>query len=253
MPKPNRMNFESSAVSFGKVLGILLILSCNPLMAQKLTGPELLDNSLSYHDPIGNWASFKGKLSITMTSPDAKTRTSEIVIDLPKQYFELTSTTEGNTLGYIVDHEVCSLTLNGSTNFTDKEAQSNRLTCERAKTMKNYYTYLYGLPMKLRDPGTIIDPKVKRKTFKGKEYLVLKVNYEKEVGGDTWYFYIDPLSYAMEVYQFYHDEAKNDGEYVLLSGTVRASGILMPKTRAWYTNTDNEHLGTDVLTKTVSL
>jgi hypothetical protein len=187
-----------------------------------------------------------------MTSPDTNTRTSEIVIDLPKQYFELTSSTGGNTLGYIVDQETCSLSLNGSSKFTEEEAQSNRLTCERAKAMKNYYTYLNGLPMKLRNPGTVIDPMVKRKTFKGKEYLVMKVTYEKEVGGDTWYFYFDPLTYAMEIYQFYHDEAKNDGEYILLSGTVEASGILMPKTRAWYTNKDNEHLGTDVLTKAVS-
>ena len=28
--------------------------------------------------------------------------------------------------------------------------------------------YLYGLPMKLNDPGTILDPIVKRKKFKGK-------------------------------------------------------------------------------------
>ncbi len=31
---------------------------------------------------------------------------------------------------------------------------------------------------------------------------------KKEVGEDTWYFYFDPLTYAMEVYQFYHEEEK---------------------------------------------
>jgi hypothetical protein len=48
---------------------------------------------------------------------------------------------------------------------------------------------------------TIIDPVVV-KEFMGKEYLVLKVKYEE----DSWYFFI--LTYAMEVYQFYHDETK---------------------------------------------
>ncbi len=227
-------------------------MGCCQSNAQEITGADLVTKTIKYHDPNGHWASFIGQLSITMTGPDTKTRTSEIVIDLPKQYFELASTTDGNTLGYIVDHEACSLSLNGSSKYTEEAAKTYRLTCERAKTMKNYYIYLYGLPMKLRDPGTIIDPKVKRKTFKGKEYLVLKVNYKKEVGGDTWYFYFDPLTYAMEIYQFYHNEAKNDGEYVLLSGMVSASGILMPKTRAWYTNKDNKHLGTDVLIEAVS-
>jgi hypothetical protein len=117
---------------------------------------------------------------------------------------------------------------------------------------KNYYTYLYGLPMKLKDSGTIIDQQTSRKTFKGKEYLVLKASYEKEVGEDIWYFYFDPESYAMEVYQFFHDESKNDGEYILLTGEEEVSGIKMPKTRAWYYNKDEKYLGTDVLTKASS-
>jgi hypothetical protein len=217
--------------------------------AQEIIGADLVSKAIEHFDPQDNWRSFKGKLSITMTTPNAEARRSEIVIDIPRQYFSLSSNTDDNILGYTVEKGECSLSLNGHSTFSEEEAQMYRLTCERAKTMKNYYTYLYGLPMKLRDTGTIIDPAVKRKTFKGKEYLVLKVNYEKEVGGDTWYFYFDPLTYAMEIYQFYHDEAKNDGEYILLSGTVSVSGILMPKTRAWYTNKDSVHLGTDVLTK----
>ena len=32
---------------------------------------------------------------------------------------------------------------------------------------QNYYTYLYGLPMKLKDAGTIIHEKVALKKFKG--------------------------------------------------------------------------------------
>jgi hypothetical protein len=55
--------------------------------------------------------------------------------------------------------------------------------------MRNYYT-LYGLPMKLTDPETIIDPVVVKKEFMGKEYLVLK--YEEGIGKDSWYFYFDP-------------------------------------------------------------
>ena len=67
------------------------------------------------------------------------------------------------------------------------------------------------------------------------------------MGKDTWYFYFDPSTFALEVYQFYHDESKNDGEYILLSGEETVQGIKIPKTRAWYTNQANEYLGTDVL------
>ena len=112
---------------------------------------------------------------------------------------------------------------------------------------QNYYTYLYGLPMKLKDAGTIIDENVILKEFNGKNYLVLKVTYEKEVGKDTWYFYFDPTTYAMEVYQFYHEEEKNDGEFILLSGLETVNGIKLPKERAWYFNKESKYLGTDFL------
>ncbi len=35
--------------------------------------------------------------------------------------------------------------------------------------------------MKLNDPGTQINPKVEKRSFKGKEYWVAQVDYEKEV------------------------------------------------------------------------
>ena len=112
---------------------------------------------------------------------------------------------------------------------------------------RNYYSYLYGLPMKLRDPGTHLDPKVEKKNFHGKDYWVLEVRYDPEVGEDLWYFYFNPDTYAMEAYQFYHDVAKNDGEYILLEGEHRLGGMRIPKIRTWYTNKEEKLLGTDTL------
>jgi len=112
---------------------------------------------------------------------------------------------------------------------------------------RDYYSYLYGLPMKLRDPGTRISPKVEKRSFHGKEYWVLEVRYEPEVGQDLWYFYFNPDTYALEAYQFYHDKDKNDGEYILLEGEDRLGGMRLPKIRTWYTNKEEKLLGTDTL------
>ena len=79
--------------------------------------------------------------------------------------------------------------------------------------------------------------------------MVLKATYDKEVGSDTSYFYFDPKTYAMEVYQFYHDESKNDGEYILLSEIIEVNGMKIPKIRAWYYNKNDEYLATDTLVK----
>ena len=169
-----------------------------------------------------------------------------IRIDLLNEYFNLYAIQDKTKYGYILDKEKCQINFNGNI-ATEKEKTANNLSCERAKMYQNYYTYLYGLPMKLKDIGTIIHEKVALKKFKGKDYLVLKVTYKKEVGEDTWYFYFDPSTYAMKIYQFYHEEEKNDGEFILLSGLEIVNGIKMPKKRAWYYNKGEKYLGTDFL------
>ncbi|WP_291965422.1 DUF6503 family protein, partial [Maribacter sp.] len=217
--------------------------------AQEITGTQLLERAIAYHDPENNWSSFKGKMLIEMESPKNSPRNTVIEMKLPKNYFKTTVKKNNYTIESELDNGKCTLKLNGSTSIFPKIKDSLNISCDRAKMMKNYYTYLYGLPMKLKDKGTIIDNNVIKKTFKGKEYLVLKATYEKEVGNDTWYFYFDPKTYAMEVYQFFHDESKNDGEYILLSEMITVNGIKIPKVRAWYYNKGDVYLATDNLRK----
>jgi len=216
---------------------------------QSLTGVQLLEKAIAYHDPNGNWSTFNDILNVTMTTPDAPVRVSNITINLPSHFFQVKATKDGTTTEYTIDKGKCDIKLNGTSDLSEEELKTNNLSCERAKMYKNYYTYLYGLPMKLKDIGTIIHEKVETKSFKGKAYLRLKVTYDKSVGSDIWYFYFNPKTYALEVYQFFHDEAKNDGEYILLSGIETINGIKMPKIRAWYTNKEEKYLGTDTLEK----
>lgn len=215
--------------------------------AQELTGTQLLEKAIQYHDPNGNWSTFNGTLEVTMETPKNPDRVSTIRINLPQEFFYMKASRADKTTEYTVDKDSCTIAFNGSSDLSEAIKKENNLSCERAQLYKNYYTYLYGLPMKLKDEGTIIHPKVEKKTFKEKEYLVLKVTYKESVGKDTWYFYFDPKTYAMEVYQFFKDESKNDGEYILLTEEKVVNGIKMPKKRAWYYNKNDGYLGTDIL------
>jgi hypothetical protein len=231
----------------------LYLLCGSQTNAQELSGQELVKKTIAYHDPNNNWKIFKGELLIEMITPDGNKRISNVTINLPEQYFKLTSSRNNTTITHIVSKDSASFGLNEQKSFTEEEVKKYNLTDTRAKFMKNYYSYLYGLPMKLSDAGTIINPIVERKEFMGKEYLVLKVKYEEGIGKDVWYFYFDPKTYAMEVYQFYHNEAKNDGEFILLTEEETFSGIKFPKNRAWYQNVDKKFLATDKLTKITEL
>lgn len=232
-----------------KLTTLLLLFIAVSGFSQTMTGDELLEKAIQFHDPNGNWNTFKGELFVTMETPKNADRKSKINIDLPNQYFSVLAKRDTIITEFIVDKENCTFSLNGKQDLSADLKKKYSLNCERAELYKNYYTYLYGLPMKLKDDGTIIHQKVEKRQFKGKDYLVLKATYNKEVGKDTWYFYFNPETFAMEVYQFFKD-TKDSGEYILLSGIETINAIKMPKVRAWYYNKDNNYLGTDILSKT---
>jgi hypothetical protein len=215
--------------------------------SQEITGKELLEKAIKFHDPNGNWETFKGKLFVTMETPKRPKRVSEINIDLVNQFFSVKATTGKNTSEYRINKDEIEIVFNGNNNPSEEVLKKNKLSKERATMYKNYYTYLYGLPMKLKDPGTIIHKQVNLDKFMGDNYYVLKVTYDEQVGKDVWYFYFDTKTYQMMYYQFYHDEEKLDGEYIALDGIEIIKGIKMPKNRAWYYNKNQQYLGTDIL------
>ena len=216
--------------------------------AQTPTAGDILQKSLAYHDPQGTWGRFDGGFTIQMETPDKPVRTSHIKIDQPASYFGIRIVQDGAETELELQKADCRLRYNGSEDFSEEVADEYRLTCERARLWRDYYSFLYGLPMKLHDPGTNLDPKVERRAFHGKTYWVLRVTYDPETGSDTWYFYFNPETFALSAYQFFHDPAKNDGEYILLEGEAQVGGMRLPRTRKWYTNQGDRYLGTDTLT-----
>ncbi len=226
------------------IVSLFLWLATYTIIAQNLTGAALLEKAIAYHDPNGNWETFAGELKLQFAGPAMTDRESIVTIDLPKEFFNVSSVQDGKKTFREIAGTQCR--------FTDEEGKVvNSSTydaqCDRTVMFRNYYTYLYGLPMKLKDPGTNIDPSVTKTTFKGKEYLVLRVAYDNEVGSDIWQFYFNPETYAMEVYQFFKSEDEKTGEYILLSDEILVKDIKMPKNRAWYYNKNDDYLGTDNL------
>lgn len=231
---------------------VVLIFNFQFITAQSISGALLLEKAIQYHDPNNNWETFNGEFDVIMEMPDTPKRTSHVVINLPAEFFKAIATKEAITTEYVMDKGKCSLALNGNREISKEDLELHNLSCERASLYKNYYTYLYGLPMKLKDKGTNISETVERKTFKGTDYLVLKVTYDEAVGSDIWFFYFHPETYALEIYQFFKTDEKGNlkpdsGEYIMLSETEMISQIKIPKIRAWYYNKDDAYLATDTL------
>ena len=227
-------------------LKLFLLITINTL-SQEFKGADLLKKAISYHDPNSKWDSFDGNFIVTSESPKRSIRKSIISLNNSESFFGIEVQQDKNIITSILDNNDCSILFNGKFDYSNEIKDKYQLDCERVKYLRNYYTYLYGLPMKLNDPGTIIEPNVEKRTINGEEYWVLKATYEESVGRDTWYFFFDKQTFALKRYQFFHDETKNDGEYILLNDEIFVEGIKMPKNRSWYFNSNDKFLATDRL------
>lgn len=228
---------------------VFLFISISYSVAQLPSSKKVLNKSIKYHDPKGEW--FKSNFSLLFEQTRTDGTKSNIHTDFwnAKSQFRYTHKTDSLSKIYFIKNkeDECVLTLNGSKNISDSDAKKYNLTPEIAIRIRNYYTYLWGLPMKLKDPGTILDDKVKIENFQDRKCYKLKVTYDETVGTDIWYFYFDTKNYALRGYKFHRDESKNDGEYITLEGEEKIRNMKLPKIRKWYYNKGNKYLGTDKL------
>jgi hypothetical protein len=232
---------------------ILFILILPTFGIAQQTGEELVAASIKFHDPENNWPKTKAIYNFSDTRPGNDPRQAKLYLDNTSSIICIMRQQEGTQITWHTENDDCTYDIDGNSQPSKEEIEKYTLTEERALMLRNYYLYLWGLPMKLTDPGTRIDAKIYEKEFNGKSTKAAKVTYDEAVGSDVWYFYFNPETSEMIGYQFFHDETKGDGEYILLSEIMEINNMKIPKSRAWYTNPDSTLLGTDHLISTSAL
>ncbi len=207
---------------------------------------ELIARSIAHHDPEGLWPGFHGELRLSELRPDGAGRSARVSLDVRSGSFRYSAVMDGRDVLKVVADGRCEAMIDGEPPDSPT-SERLRLSCDQLERSRNYYLYLWGLPMKLRDPGAIVHPDVTLTDFQGRPVLSTKVTYDPDVGSDTWYFYFDPETAALVGYRFYHDEAAGDGEYITLEGLVNVGSMRIPARRRWFTNAEDRFLGEDVL------
>ena len=205
---------------------------------------QTLGLSQRHHDPQGVWFKSRIRLTVEEERADGNTRVSLVVLDHPGSAFELKTKRDDRQIVMSVFKEQTSASLDGRIDFPKAEAEKYGLTSDGVLRRRNYYAYLYGLPMKLNDPGAIVGLPVPGVKFEGRSYHKVRVTYDPKVGGDAWDFFFDPATNALSGYRFFHDEKKGDGEFITLQGEIDCGfGVKLPKSRSWYMNQDSKYLG----------
>lgn len=206
---------------------IALLLLAIPAFVSAQGTADILERSFNYHDPQNQWSKLQATFYYTETRPSGPDR---------KATFELDNS-QGKWMLNRNDEEVYEVVGNEATVLQgDKEA-------DRGIMLRNYYLYLWGLPMKLKDASTPIITQSQDGEVDRLKVHVLRVAYEKE----TYYFSFDQTTGRMLEYRFYKDEEAGKGELIKLAGEVAFKGLRIPKSRSWYTLPEMEYLGTDIL------
>lgn len=242
------------ALIVSTVLAAVLCVGAPARGADSPSADELLARSIAYHDPDGVWGERPVRVTIAGVLSDelaarrgTSTTERRALIDPVAGRFEVAFAEQGALVEMTVVGDEAVVTVDGRSDLSPEDLERYRATAPRALLLRNYMSYLYGLPMKLRDAGTNLDPVPERTTFEGEDVWALRVTYDQEVGGDTWYFYLDPETAALVGYRFYHDEEAGDGEYIVLDDEIEGGGLRLPKVRKWYTNQGEKYLATDTV------
>ena len=226
---------------------IILIVISGTCNAQTFNGQEIIEKSIHFHDPENIWMKSHIILDLKETRHGGTDRNTLVEINNTSGYFNLTRQLGDVSLRYEIKDGNCNLYLNGESNFSEIDREKYSLNEEGGRFLRDYYLYLWGMPMKLLDWGTVIENEVVEIDFNSVESYQVRVTYNKEVGSDTWYFYFNRTDFQLHAYQFYHDEDINDGEYILLKNLMKVGSMNIPKERSWFVNKDHKYLGNDIL------
>ncbi len=200
------------------VILLLLLASCSG----RPGSGEIIDRSIQFHDPSGNWSEYEVMLELEESRPGGEPRNTKIWIDNSRTFFRMNRN----------DSEIHGMESDSC--FVEK----GEVDCDRVSTMRNYYTYLWGLPMKLKDPGAEIDPVAEDGVLNGEPVYLVDVTYEN----DTWTFYFAKDTYELLAYKFVKKDGS--GEYIIPDGVYSAGNIRLPDKRSWY-GLDSTYLGVD--------
>ncbi|MEM0938207.1 MAG: DUF6503 family protein [Bacteroidota bacterium] len=206
---------------------ITLLTFVLPLLVVSQSPEKILAKAINYHDPGNKWSELQATFHFVETrskGPDRQT------------IFELNNGLEEWKLNRD-NVEIYQVTGNQTQVIKGDKDEA------RGLLLRNYYLYLWGLPMKLKDGSTPEITLSENAKVGNNPTNVLRVEYEE----DTWYFYFDEDSGKLLEYKFYKDEAAGKGELIKLEEEIQAKGIRIPQKRSWYTLPEMEYLGTDVL------
>ncbi len=201
-----------------KHLGLFIFLvavlsSCNN---KPETAVQIINKSIEFHDPQNEWNNFDATFYFesSFSFNDSIPEEMKITIDVPNNNFTYKN----------IDREVEIQYLSDSCNLISEKGN-----CQGYSWTKNFYTYTWGLPMKLKDPNIKPLSKWNLDTINNYPCYAVYVNYEAE----NFTYYIDQEDFQLRAFKFLKNDESGKGEIIHLEGLQEYNNLQFPEKRTW--------------------
>lgn len=188
---------------------------------------EIIDKSIAFHDQHHQWKDLNAefKFDSRFTIATFPIETLEISINIPTNEFQYVNSKRNINVKY--SNDTCfSPSCDG--------------TCKAYSWTKGFYPYIWGLPMKLTDPGYSPEKEWQESNFNNSKCYAVDMHYENE----NFTFYFDQVSYQLKGFKFIKNEDSSHGEIVKLNNLYTFEGIQFPAHRTWL-KLDSSLIGTN--------
>ena len=231
-------------MKFQIVLFFQLIAS---IATAQMTSQILLKKTMQHHDPQGNWTRFHQSIHFRISIPNQADTFSIVELDNRRRYFKYIAYDGKRRVEKGFNDQTYFATIDGKTTKSADEIKRFRLNREKVSELRDFFTYLLGMPMRLTDNGAQLSPKIRRETFNGVDCWVLRVDYAPSVGEESWLYYIDQKNFAMRGSRFMRNGNPKNGAYMVFEGETTVQNINLPTTRHWFWNEDDHFLASEIM------
>ena len=215
-----------------------------------MTGQEVWDKTINYHDPDGKWATFSGKVSL-VTSMDNGWYGQEVIeVDNESDTYRHIRTDDDVQYSRGTRGDTCFLSVDGKETNTESDKEKYGLDCETTHVFKQHHSAHIGMPMLLKEVGVELEPGVSSVTISGKEYYALRFTGNADTVVHPYWtgertMYVDSETLAM--YGVKHENVDDTADgYFYTIGKLEVSGINIAQVRVVYRSKDDSFHLTDV-------
>lgn len=241
------------ARNFIRLISFVSIISfCQVIGAAEITGEELWEKVITYHDPGSNWDSFDGRVRLVTTNSRGRLYSETISIDADRDFYQ---TEKDNATGLVAG-------VNDGTAFskftdTPKNKQQGdrqlRQSRSNAPMMRQHHSGHLGMPMQMKLAGLKAQKEVKLAQFQGKACYALELTGGPPEGPFSywrghWTLYADPDTFAIlgGRHQKPDPESNLPDLYFVCHGVFEVDGIKIQSTKSFFRSEDDSYVFTDV-------